>query len=83
MGTERGRLPGGGSIGKGPWGGGGGTGGRWWRVVEEEGLRTSLPNGAWSRLLQSEGANRMWASCLTLGLPPLITTVDQAKGSGG
>lgn len=34
----------------------------WWvgsDAVEEEGLQTSIPDGAWSMLLQSEGAHYM------------------------
>lgn len=65
-------------------------------AVEEEELQTSSPEGAWSVLLRSEGADHMWASwsnipSTALGdtsfnflfLSSVITTATQINGSRG
>lgn len=48
------------------------TGCRWVGsgAMDEKGLQTSIPEGAWNVLLQSEGADHMWASRCNIPLQP-------------
>lgn len=48
------------------------TGCRWVGsgAVDEKGLQTSIPEGAWNVLLRSEGADHMWASRSNSPLQP-------------
>lgn len=39
-------------------------------AMDEKGLQTSIPEGAWNVLLQSEGADHMWASWSNIPLQP-------------